>query len=122
MNVFKDTLVPVALFCLLAIETYAQTTADDRQLFAFEFQTNQPLVYAFWLKTRTVTDNNIGGKPSLTKNTTETRCKVRLTGFRKNADGTTSVHFKPYHIEDDVDIVGPNHVVTQVRGLKIKSL
>lgn len=121
MNVLKDSLAPVALFCLLTIGTCTQATADDSQLFAFKFQTNQPLVYAVSLKFRTVTDSNIGGKNSLVSNTREIRYKVQLTGYKKNPDGTTLVYFKPYDFAEDMDNVGLSHVVTQIRGLKIKS-
>lgn len=121
MNVFKEALVPIALFFLLGIEAYSQTPADDSQPFAFKFQINQPLIYRFSLKTRTATENNIGGKTSLTGKTSVIRYDVRLTGYRKGNDGSTLVHFEPYNISEDMDIVGPNHLITQVRGLKIKS-
>ncbi len=122
MNLFKNALSPIVLFCLLAMEMRAQTTAGDSQLFAFKFQTNQPLVYEFSLKTRTTTENNIGGKTSLANNTTDLRYRVRMTYYKKNPDGTTFVYFKPYRVAEDMDFVGPNHLVSQIRGLKIKSL
>jgi len=119
---FKNTLTPIVLFCLLAMEMRAQTTTDDSQLFAFKFQTNQPLVYAFSIKTRTMTENNTGGKSSLANNTTDIRYRVRMTYYKNNPDGSTFVYFKPYRVAEDMDIVGPNHFVLQIRGLKIKNL
>jgi len=123
MNLFKTPLASVGVICLWALVAVAPpAAAADKQLFAFKFSTNQPLVYAVTIKSRTVADNNIAGKTSLVKNSSELRYKMRLTGWRKNADGTMTVLYKPFEVEQDLDVFGTSHVVTQIRGLKIRSL
>ena len=121
MNASKILLVSATLFSFWALKTQAQAPANDRQTFTFKFQTNQPLIYAISITTRSVTDNNIGGKTSLQSNNRTIRYNVRLTGYKNNSDGTALVSFKPYHIEEDVDNSGLSHIATQIRDLKIKS-
>jgi hypothetical protein len=121
MNASKILLVSAALFPFFALKTQAQAPTDDRQMFAFKFQTNQPLIYAISITTRSVTDNNIGGKTSLQSNTRKMHYNARLTGYKNNPDGTALVFFKPYRIEEDADNSGLSHIATQIRDLKIKS-
>jgi len=122
MRAIKDSPATIVLFCLLTIGVCARAAADDSRLFAFKFQTNQPLVYAVSLKFRTVTENNVGGKTTMLSNTRDIRYRARLTEYRMNPDGTTLVHFKPYHLAEDLDNTGQGHSVAQIRDLKIKSL
>ena len=122
MNLFKKPGASGALLCLWLLGLRFPATAaaaDDSQLFAFKFSTNQPLTYAITIKSKTVSDSNIAGKTSLVSNSSELRYKLRLTAYKKNPDGTTSVYFKPYQVAQDLESAGPSHVVTQIRGLKI---
>jgi len=122
MNVFKNTFSLAGLAGLLALTPGARTAAaDDSQLFTFKFHTNQPLVYAITMKSRTVMDNNVGGKTSLVKNSSEVRYKIRLTDAGKKLDGATAVFYEPFDVEEDLDVVGTGHVVTQIRGLQVRS-
>jgi hypothetical protein len=106
--------------CLALSSAGPVAAADDSQLFAFNFATNQPLTYAITVKIKTMTDTSLGGKSSLISNSSELRYKARLTAYKKKADGTTLVYFRPYEVAQDADAIGPNHIVTQIRGLKIK--
>jgi hypothetical protein len=124
MKVFKSIfpLVASVLFSILMAETLAQAAPNDSQLFAFKFQTNQPLVYAVLVKTKTTTDMNIGGKTSLQSQTMVISYKVRMSYYKNYQDGTTGVYFKPYDLAEDTEMNGTAHLVTQIRGLKIKTL
>ena len=114
-------LISMALFAFLTLETHAQSPTTGKQMFAFKFPTNQPLIYAVSIRSRTSTDNKIGDKTTVQSNTQEIHYNARLTVHKENPDGTTSVYFKPYNFEEVVDNVGVSHVVTEIHDLQIKS-
>ena len=109
---------------LLSAKVQAETTtnSDASQIFKFKFELNKPLVYALESKYRSVNDASAGTRNSLTRTSTETRYKIRLTAVSTNEDGTTTVYYEPYDFEQDVESVGASGRNTiSARGLNIIS-
>lgn len=91
-------------------------TNSSLNLFKFKFELNKPLVYTVEIKTRIVSDS----RSSLTRNSTESRYKIRLTAISTNQDGTTTVYYGPFDYEQDVEIIGASgRINTSYRGLNV---
>ena len=100
----------------------ATTNSNDGQLFKFKFELNKPLVYAMRVKTKIISDEKIGDRSLMTRNTTESRYKIRLTPVSTNQDGTTTIYYEPFDYEQDVEAIGASgRVNTSYRGLNIIS-
>lgn len=104
----------------------AASDSEGAQKFRFNFELNQPLLFSVQSDVKTLTDRTMqldtGNKSSLTKNSIETRYKVKLTPVRKSKDGTWTVHYEPMEMEQDMDVTGNGaHLVTEIRGLAVKS-
>lgn len=82
--------------------------SGDAQPFQFKFSLNKPLAYAVEIKVGEIKSNGVGQRASLTRTTTDTRYKIRLTPMGTNADGTMSVLYEPYDYEVDTHIIGPS--------------
>src|SRR5579863_7453107 len=124
---------PMALRISLTIGVLTQLTrlanaSDDNEArtYKFNFEQNHPVVYSLETTVKNLTDQTMqldtGNKSSLTKSTVETRYKMKLTPVRKAKDGTWTIHYEPLDVEQDLDSTGKaGHIVTNVRGLEIKS-
>lgn len=111
-----------SLLCLVAANVYSEaaTNSDAGQIFKFKFELNKPLVYAVEHKARTVGDVSANNHSSLTRNSTDFRYKIRLTGINTNSDGTTTVFYQPFDFEQDSENVGSaGQIDTTVRGLNL---
>ncbi len=120
----KIFLLAVNLAWLGMVTAGAAGTNDnnDGQLFQFKFDANKPLIYGVDIKVRQVTDSDIGQRTSLTRTTTDTRYKMRLTAAGTNRDGTVVVYYEPFDYEQDSQTTAPSGQIDMTtRGLKIIS-
>ena len=120
----KIIILTLSAFWFASVDVYAETAtnAPGSQIFKFKFELNKPLIYDYSLKSRQVNDSNYGTRSSLTKNSSETHYKIRLTATGTNNDGTTTVFYEPFDFVQDVEIVNASGRSTiSTRGLDIVS-
>jgi hypothetical protein len=120
----KHVILIAGLISLVFANVQAEnaTNASFSQVFQFKFELNKPLIYAVDFKTRTVKDNRIAERSSLTRNSVDTRYKIKLTATATHPDGTTVVCYQPFDYEQDVQSVGPTgQMDITTRGLDIIS-
>ena len=110
-------LILCSLWCASAnVFSEVATNSTPGQFFKFKFELNKPLVYSVEIKTRMVSDS----RSSLTRNSTESRYKIRLTAVSTNQDGTTTIYYEPFDYEQDVEIIGTSgRINTSYRGLNV---
>jgi hypothetical protein len=124
MFISKTTILTLCSILLTEANVHSEavTNSNVGEFFKFRFDRNKPLVYAIDFKSRTVNDNSSGSRSSLTRTSTESHCKIRLTPVSTNQNGTTRVYYEPFEYAQDVEIVGASgRVNTSTRGLDIVS-
>jgi len=99
---------------------------DSDPVFQFEFAQNHSLVYGVVVTEKNMTDINgvVQGRTqsSITRTTSESHCKVRLTPRKKNPDGTWLVRYEPFDYTVTLDSYSPKgHTITSLyNGLEVK--
>jgi hypothetical protein len=99
---------------------------DADPVLKFDFVKNHPLVYAVDSTEKNMTDINgiVQGRTqsSITRTTSESHCKIRLTPEKKNADGSWHVRYEPLDFTVSVDAYSPRgHAITSLcNGLEVK--
>jgi hypothetical protein len=111
---------------LLAAPAAHASDGSAGQSFRFKFELNHPLIFSADAATQTLTDRTMqldtGNKSTLTKNSVETRYKLKLTPVKQAKDGTWTLHYEPYDFEEDMNMTANDgHLTTSIRGLEVKS-
>lgn len=107
-------------FMLCSAVVTAWAADSGAEIFAFKFSPGHPLVYAIDVKSKTVTDQEVGDRHSETRNNSDLRYKVRLTATGSAKEGLTVVHYEPFDLEQDLGADGPTGTVkTTIRGLDV---
>lgn len=110
------------LWLLMGAHAAITTNSNTEQFFRFKFELHKPLVYAFQIKTKTVVNQNMGGRNASSRTTSDVRYKIKLTAIKVNQDGTATVHYEPMDYEQDLEAIGPSgEINTFTRGLDIIS-
>jgi hypothetical protein len=118
----KTIILTLSALWLALANARCETTTNSNggQFFKFKFELNKPMIYAIARKSRAVSDVSGSGRNSLTRNSSETRFKIRLTAINTNSDGTTTVFYEPFDFEQDGESVGAaGQINTTTRGLNI---
>ena len=109
-------------FASANVHSEVATNSNAGQLFKFKFELNKPLIYAVEIKTRTMSDESVGSRSLLTRNSSESRYKIRLTAVSTNQNGTTTIYYEPFDYQQDIDNVGASgRITTSYRGLDVVS-
>lgn len=104
----------------------ATSTAVTNPVLAFKFPANEPLIYSVEIKSKTTSERTAGNpmamsaQNSLTRNSAETRFKIKFTALSKAPDGLIKVRYEPFDFEQDIDVTSPQGKLTAtIRGLEV---
>ena len=113
-------------FIIQASSAVRAANASTSQPLLFKFVLNHPLVFSAISSTKTITDRTMqtdtGNKSALSKNTVETRYKLRLTPVRQSKEGVWTLHYEPFDFEEDMDSTANGSQISAfIRGLDVRS-
>jgi hypothetical protein len=119
----REFLVTLLIFGTTPFFLFAQNAVSKggEASFLFKFETNHPLIYSIETKINTDTSMNSGLQNIGTHSTVDVRFKAKLTATEKAHNGITTVHYEPYDVEVNTDVINSSgHIKVVQKGMQVK--